>query len=162
MFRRCLLFPSILLVLSPSAAPQETHDHGAPEKLGKLDFPIFAAESAGNPYWADQTRVMKREVAAWSAQAEKNADSAVSLLSQAADEEDSVEKLPVTPGPIVPAREQLGQLFLVQGHADLAAREFQKALASAPGRRGALQGASEAAEQMHRTIANQDQPSPVP
>ena len=42
------------------------------------------------------------------------------LMSQAADEEDSIEKLPVTPGPIVPAREQLGDLLLEQGHPDLA------------------------------------------
>jgi len=60
---------------------------------------------------------------------------AVSLLRQAADEQDSVEKLPVTPGPIVPAREQLRQLLLEQGHPDLAAKEFRTDLASAPGRR---------------------------
>ena len=33
-------------------------------------------------------------------------------MSASADEEDAIEKLPVTPGPIVPAREQLGYLLL--------------------------------------------------
>ena len=51
-------------------------------------------------------------------------------MRSAADEEDAVEKLPVTPGPIVPAREQLGHLLLEQNRPDLARQEFEKALAS--------------------------------
>jgi tetratricopeptide (TPR) repeat protein len=116
-------------------------------------------QSADNLYWATQTRVMKRELAAWSAQAEKKTEEAVSLLRQAAEEEDSLEKLPVTPGPIVPAREQLGQLLLAQARPDLAAKEFQTALASSPGRRGALEGASNAAKRMQESVANRSQAS---
>jgi tetratricopeptide (TPR) repeat protein len=101
-------------------------------------------QSAGDTYWARQVRVMKREVMAWSAQAEKQQDEAASLLREAADEEDTVEKLPVTPGPIVPAREQLGELLLEQGKPAEAKKEFQQALVNAPGRRGALRGMSEA------------------
>lgn len=103
-------------------------------------------EIAGATYWATQVRVMKREVAAWSAQAEGRAADAATLLRQAADEEDAVEKLPVTPGPIVPAREQLGELLLEQGQAEMAATEFRIALTNAPGRHGALAGAGEAAQ----------------
>jgi hypothetical protein len=66
------------------------------------------------------------------------------MLRAAADEEDALEKLPVTPGPIVPTREQLGRVLLEQGHAEQAAKEFATALANAPGRRGAVQGAAEA------------------
>jgi len=40
MFRRCLLFPSMVLILSAFAATQETHNHGVPEKLGKVDFSV--------------------------------------------------------------------------------------------------------------------------
>lgn len=67
-------------------------------------------------------------------------------MRQAADEEDVVEKLPVTPGPIIPAREQLGDLLLEQNQPRLALKEFKAALANAPGRRGALQGCVHAAE----------------
>jgi hypothetical protein len=67
-------------------------------------------------------------------------------MRASADEEDAIEKLPVTPGPIVPAREQLGYLLLQQDHPGLALKEFQKALANTPGRHGALQGAGRAAE----------------
>jgi hypothetical protein len=52
----------------------------------------------------------------------------------------------VTPGPIVPAREQLGDLLLEQNHPKLALREFEATLLVAPGRRGARQGAAHAAE----------------
>jgi hypothetical protein len=65
-------------------------------------------------------------------------------MRAAADQEDDIEKLPVTPGPILPAREQLGDLLLEQNHPALALKEFQTALASSPGRLGATQGAASA------------------
>jgi hypothetical protein len=99
-----------------------------------------------NDYWAAQVHILLREVMAWSAEASGNHQEAVNLLREAADQEDGIEKLPVTPGPILPAREQLGDLFLQQHQAKQAAVEFQTALANAPGRRGALQGAARGAE----------------
>ena len=67
-------------------------------------------------------------------------------MREAADQEDAIEKLPVTPGPIVPARKQLAGLLLEQDHPDQASKEFATALVNAPGRRGALQGAAKAAK----------------
>jgi tetratricopeptide (TPR) repeat protein len=101
-------------------------------------------KSAGNDYWAQQTKILRAEVMAWAAQAQGQAARAAELMRQAADEEDAVEKLPVTPGPVVPAREQLGQLLLAQQRWDDAAREFKLALVNAPGRRGAIRGAADA------------------
>jgi tetratricopeptide (TPR) repeat protein len=101
--------------------------------------------TSGNNYWASQVRILTREVMAWLAQADRKPDEAATLMRASADEEDAIEKLPVTPGPIVPAREQLGYLLLEQNRASLALKEFQTALANAPGRRGALQGAAHAA-----------------
>jgi tetratricopeptide (TPR) repeat protein len=100
---------------------------------------------SGDDYWAAQVGIMLREVRAWSAQGAHKPVEAVALMRLAADEEDGIEKLPVTPGPVVPAREQLGDLLLEQGKADLAAKEFAVALHNAPGRRGALQGSERAA-----------------
>ncbi len=96
--------------------------------------------AAGNEYWAMQVGIQAQEVAAWSAMAKKQPEQAVALMRAAADAEDAVEKLPVTPGPILPAREQLGYLLLEQNRPDLALKEFQTALVNAPGRRAALQG----------------------
>ena len=101
---------------------------------------------SGNDYWATQVGILKHEVMAWSAQANGRADQAVQLLRASADQEDAVEKLPVTPGPIIPAREQLGSLLMEQNHPGPALKEFQAALANAPGRRGSLQGAARAAQ----------------
>jgi hypothetical protein len=102
--------------------------------------------TSGNNYWATQVGILTREVMAWSAQADRKPDEAVALMRASADEEDAIEKLPVTPGPIVPAREQLGYLFLKQNHPGLALKEFETALANAPGRYGALQGTAHVAE----------------
>lgn len=115
------------------------------DELQKLEDQL---QTSGNAYWATQVRVMKREVMAWSAEAEQKHEEAVTLMRQAADEEDSVEKLPVTPGPIVPAREQLGDLLLQHGQWTMAAKEFDVANANAPGRRGAAEGAAEAAKRL--------------
>jgi len=101
---------------------------------------------SGEEYWAVQVRILTREIMAWLAQAERKPEEAATLMRASADEEDAIEKLPVTPGPIVPAREQLGDLLLEQNHPKLALQEFEATLLVAPGRRGARQGAAHAAE----------------
>jgi hypothetical protein len=121
------------------------------DRLRQIETQLRASVNQSNnqstsDYWAAQVHILLREVMAWSAEASGNHQEAVTLLREAADQEDGIEKLPVTPGPILPAREQLGYLFLEQNHPELAATEFQTALANAPGRRSALQGAARSAE----------------
>lgn len=104
---------------------------------------------SGITYWQSQVDIMRREVMAWSAQARNQSEQAAAILRSAADDEDRVEKLPVTPGPIVPSREQLGELLLQQGNSSAASEAFKAALVNTPGRRGALQGAARAAKAPH-------------
>ena len=52
---------------------------------------------------------------------------------------------PQTPEPILPTREQLAYLLLEQWDRASASKAFQTALVNSPGRRGALQGAAQAA-----------------
>ena len=96
--------------------------------------------AAGDEYWATQTHVQLNSALAWISYAEGKTDEAVTLMRAAADEEDAVEKLPVTPGAIVPAREQLGDLLLELGNTKEALKEFNSALSQTPKRRGALTG----------------------
>lgn len=103
---------------------------------------------SGDDYWATQTAILADEVAAWQSQATGHADQARSLLQSAADREDSLEKRPVTPGPAVPAREQLGELLLLQGDAAAAREAYRAALIQAPGRRGAVLGEARAGQAM--------------
>ncbi len=114
------------------------------DRLRELERQLRAA---GHEYWAQQLRIQGTEAEAWLAQAEGRPDDAQRLLRNAADQEDAIEKLPVTPGPIIPAREQLGDLLLQQHQPDQAVKEFQKALVSAPNRRGSLDGLSRATSQ---------------
>lgn len=100
--------------------------------------------ASGNSYWATQVDIMKREVAAWSAQATNQSKDAAAILRSAADDEDGIEKLPVTPGPILPAREQLGELLLEQGDSAAAASAFKTAAINTPGRRRVLEGQAKA------------------
>jgi len=101
--------------------------------------------ASGNAYWAGQVQIQAEEAGAWIALAQHKQEDALSLMKAAADQEDAVEKLPVTPGPVVPAREQLGDLLSQLGQADAALAAYEKALQDAPGRRGALQGALDSA-----------------
>jgi len=112
------------------------------ETLRQLEDRLRAS---GDGYWATEIDIMRREVMAWSVQAANRPGEAAAILRSAADDEDGIEKLPVTPGPIIPAREQLGELLLDQDDYASASKAFQTALANAPGRRGALQGAAQAA-----------------
>jgi tetratricopeptide (TPR) repeat protein len=121
------------------------HATEAQAEIDRLQQLERQLRTSGNDYWATQVSILKREVMAWSAQANRQSDDAVALMRASADEEDAIEKLPVTPGPILPAREQLGFLLLEQDRPAQALKEFQTALANAPGRSGALKGAAQAA-----------------
>ena len=125
-------------------------------RLGRLDDAtaevkqLTAAEvrlrNGGNKYWADQVAIQIAEANAWIEMARGNVTSARKQLSEAADLEDSIEKLPLTPGPIVPAREQYADLLLELKQPNEALSQFEPSLQQSPGRRNALVGASRAAE----------------
>jgi tetratricopeptide (TPR) repeat protein len=118
----------------------------AREELVALKQIEAQLRASASDYWANQTGILVHELAAWCAQGEHKPEEAAAMMRQAADDEDAVEKLPVTPGPIIPAREQLGDLLLEQNHPEQALIEFKAALLLAPGRRGSIQGAARAAE----------------
>jgi tetratricopeptide (TPR) repeat protein len=101
---------------------------------------------AKNKYWADQVEVLLQAAAAWTEYADGKHERAVLHMRTAADLEDSLEKHPVTPGPIVPAREMLADLLLEVGEPEAALIEFEKSLKNAPNRFNGLYGAARAAE----------------
>jgi tetratricopeptide (TPR) repeat protein len=121
------------------------HPRSSDAEVDRLDACLRELQSAGNAYWATQVDVLLKEAQAWRLAADRDPQAALVSLRAAADEEDAVEKLPVTPGPIVPAREQLGELLLDLNRPEQALHEFRTALTLAPGRRGALLGAAAAA-----------------
>jgi tetratricopeptide (TPR) repeat protein len=126
------------------------HVKDARENVDRLRQIEAQLRASGDNYWSTQTGVLASEVMAWAAQASGDPHQALVLLRAAADQEDAIEKQPVTPGPILPAREQLGDLLLQEKQSELALKEFQTALAEAPGRRGALLGIARASQHNDR------------
>jgi tetratricopeptide (TPR) repeat protein len=119
--------------------------------IAQIDACLEKLRAAHNDYWATQTDVLADAARAWQLKAKGDNDGATQRIAAAADKEDAIEKRPVTPGPIVPAREQLADLLLEIGRPRDALREYQSALTLAPGRRGALSGAATAAERIGDT-----------
>jgi hypothetical protein len=97
-------------------------------------------------YWANQVEIQRQEVVAWLAFAEGKQQVALADLRAAAAMEDSTEKSAVTPGPLAPAREQLGELLLALNRPSESHQEFQSTLVKEPNRFRSLYGAAEAAK----------------
>jgi len=126
----------------------------AREEVAKLTTAYEQLRASRDEYWATQIHVQLNSALAWINHAEGKDDEAARLMHAAADEEDAVEKLPVTPGAIVPAREQLGDLLLELNRPADALKEFERALAMTPQRRNALAGASRASEMLAQSKAS--------
>ena len=112
--------------------------------IGKLQDCREALRTANDSYWTAQVDALLKSAQGWRFAAAGKGDAAIASMMAAADEEDGLEKLPLTPGPIVPAREQLGELFLVLGMPREALTAFNSGLLLAPGRLGALRGKANA------------------
>ena len=124
----------------------------ARENLRHLESIEKQLRDSKEEYWANQSEVLVREASAWIGQAvvEKNnkvqQDKIVQLMRSAADLEDSIDKHPITPGAVLPARELLGNLLLEMHLLAQASEAFEASLRSAPNRFNSLFGAAKAAE----------------
>ena len=96
-------------------------------------------------YWAEQTAIQRREAGAWLALVEGRKAEALTELRAAAEMEDRTEKSAVTPGPLAPARELLGQMLLQLAQPADALTEFEATLKKEPNRFRAVYGAATAA-----------------
>jgi hypothetical protein len=101
--------------------------------------------AAKNAYWADQTDIQWLGASAWTALAEGRRDEALKLMRAAADRESASEKSGISPGPILPARELLGDMLLVIGEATLALKEYEASQQREPNRFRGWYGAATAA-----------------
>jgi tetratricopeptide (TPR) repeat protein len=117
--------------------------NGDLERLAALRDRLTLAQDA---YWAEQVDIQRRVAAAWVAFAEGRRGEALETLRSAADSEDATDKSAVSPGPLAPARELLGEMLLEAGDAAGALAAFEASMMKEPGRfRGAF-GAARAAE----------------
>lgn len=113
--------------------------------LARLEALRTREADMNEPYWTQQIEIQVRSAAAWIAFAEGRTSDALAQLRAAADAEDRTEKAAITPGPLAPAREQLGEMLLEARDAPAALKEFAAALVKEPNRFRALYGAARAA-----------------
>jgi tetratricopeptide (TPR) repeat protein len=119
---------------------------GARSAAGTLDTLYGRSVKAGQDYWAVLVDAQRKTVTAWAAFSEGKKDRAVEMMREAADIEDSVDKHPVTPGAVLPARELLGDMLLLAGRPAEALKEYDASLRVSPNRFNSLYGAGHAAE----------------
>ncbi|MBA2671345.1 MAG: hypothetical protein H0U67_13310 [Gemmatimonadetes bacterium] len=114
----------------------------AADRLGELQT---TASNAGEELFARNIRILWLEVGAWFAHAERDTQSSVTLMREAAELEIETPKHAVTPGPTLPAFELLGDLLLEQAHPADALVAYKRSLDLYPRRFNSLLGAARAA-----------------
>jgi tetratricopeptide (TPR) repeat protein len=100
---------------------------------------------SGESYWAQQVEIEELEVAAWTSLAASKKE-ALRQMQSAAALEDATEKSAITPGPLAPASELLGEMFLQLHQPKQALPQFEATLKREPGRFRALYEAASAAQ----------------
>jgi len=111
---------------------------GAAVDVDKLETLRGALLSSNDAYWAQQVEIQLLAARAWIAAARKNNDEALALMKQAAAIEDSTDKSAISPGPLAPAREMLGELLLQLGQPADALAELEAVMKKEPNRFRAL------------------------
>jgi tetratricopeptide (TPR) repeat protein len=104
------------------------------------------AEQLSGTYWARQVEIQRLSALAWLEYESGEPERALATMRSAAELEASTEKHPVTPGEILPARELLADMLLVQGRYHEALIEYESSLRRSPYRFNSLYGAGRAAE----------------
>jgi hypothetical protein len=97
------------------------------------------------PYWAEQVRIQQLGAQAWLDLAEGRTTEALARMTEAANREDATEKNAVTPGPLAPAREMLGDMLMELKRPRDALAAYRATLTKEPNRFRALDGARRAA-----------------
>jgi len=103
---------------------------------------------------AAQVDVQIKASEAWIELKKGNKQKAKALMIAAADKEDAMEKHPVTPGSVLPARELLGEMLLELNEPPLAVEAFEQDLKINPNRRNGTNGLNKAKQ---KTATNHKQ-----
>jgi hypothetical protein len=117
----------------------------AVEDLSRLIALREALIQKKDAYWAEQVDIQRRTAEAWIAFADGKVDEALATMRAAADLEDTTEKSSISPGPLTPAREQLGDMLLASRRPIEALAAYEASIAKEPNRFRGLDGARRAA-----------------
>jgi tetratricopeptide (TPR) repeat protein len=109
--------------------------------LKRFDKALRPIQKSPSAYTAKT--VMRQEMIAWKEFAGKHPEAAIAAMRQAADQQDKLGQNEVD----IPAREMLGDLFMMEQRPTEALAEYRVALKLSPNRLNGLLGAGGAAEQ---------------
>ncbi|HKS04863.1 MAG TPA: hypothetical protein VJR92_01000 [Gemmatimonadaceae bacterium] len=115
-------------------------------EVAEIEKLIAASKAQNDSYWAVVATAQKTAIDAWIAHAEGRHQDAVRLAREAADTEEQVEKHAVTPGPLIPARELLGDILMVHRQPAEALVAYETTFKREPNRLRTLVGAARAAK----------------
>lgn len=118
----------------------------AKRSLAELERLAAALKAQNDPQWTPVVDAQRMAVSAWVAHAEGRHAEALQLARAAADREEQVEKHPVTPGPLIPSRELLGDILMVHNQPAAALEAYESTLKKEPNRLRTLLGAARAAK----------------
>lgn len=118
----------------------------AAAEVRSMEALVSTLAAGGDDYWATVVQAQALAAGSWAARAAGRDADALRLAREASVLEGTVEKHPVTPGPLLPARELEGDLLLELGRAAEAVEAYEDTLVKEPGRARALYGAARAAE----------------
>ena len=99
----------------------------------------------GETYWGEQVAIEQLGAQAWLELADGHRASALARMREASVREDATEKSAVSPGPLAPARELLGDMLMELGRPADALQEYRESLTREPNRFRTLLGAMNAA-----------------
>jgi 1,2-phenylacetyl-CoA epoxidase PaaB subunit len=101
---------------------------------------------AKDTYWTTQVDIERQSAEAWVLWAQGRKDDALKAMTAAATLEDTTDKSAITPGPLAPARELLGEMLADAKRPAEALKEFEANLKKEPNRFRSLYGAGRTAE----------------
>jgi hypothetical protein len=125
-----------------------SHTRDLPKARGSIDSLAAIRDrlaAKGEPYWSEQVAIQHLDAKAWLDLAEGRRDSALAHMREAVAREDATEKDAVTPGPLAPARELLGDMLMKLHRPAEALSEYRATLAKEPNRYRTIAGGKEAA-----------------
>ncbi|MDA2919610.1 hypothetical protein MYX76_08995 [Desulfobacterota bacterium AH_259_B03_O07] len=112
----------------------------------RLDELYENTVNKGEQYWSVIVDAQRKTVDAWIKYSNGDKKKGLQVMHEAADIEDSVDKHPVTPGSVMPARDMLGDMLLMSNNLEEALKAYEVSLKTSPNRYYSLYGAGYAAE----------------
>jgi len=127
-------------------AARSGHVDAVKAEVDRLTALRDAEIQAKDAYWTTQVDIQRQGATAWLLWAQGRKAEALKSMEVAAALEDTTEKSAVTPGPLAPAHELLGDMLLEVKQPARALKEYELSLKKEPNRFRSVYGAGHAAE----------------